>query len=144
MSEFTFVDNKDKRSIALNRDGRSLKRSRTESMTLNSLFRTDLLTLNYFLISSSLFSLSTTQDASERRQNDVNSDLSKDSLLENLLNDFFANINVDDLFFNPYSGSPQPLIRLLNFVVRHSYINESKRHYLNLINNVCTRYDATL
>ena len=117
-------------------------------MTLNFSFRINSLTLSslstYFFISSLLPPLSTTQNAFEKRQNDINLDSSKESLFENLSNNFFANINVDNLFFKPYSNPPQPLIRFSNFIIRHLYINESKRHYLNFINNVYTRCDATL
>ena len=71
LSEFTFVDNKDKKSITFNRFERFLKRFETQLMTLNFSFRINLLILNslsiYFLISFSSSLLSATQNAFEKR-----------------------------------------------------------------------------
>ena len=162
LSESNIVDNRGKRSAITpyNKRERSFKRSRTDSQLSSSPIFSFQVSIPASDASSSSPS-QTFQNASyssagnqEVNKEALNVDSIKESLkdisnnffedIELISNNFFEDIKLlDDLSsFSPYLSSSQPLARLRHYITRHSYTEESKRHYLNLINVICNRCGA--
>ena len=64
--------------------------------------------------------------------------------IELISNNFFEDIELlDDLSpFSPYLDLSQSSARLRRYIARYPYIEESKRHYLSLMNIICNRCDV--